>query len=63
MTEHAGKVLAALVAGLIGAGVGWSAQALTLAGRVDAIEQSQARVEAMLHRLIEAKATEQQGAR
>lgn len=56
MTEHAGKALAAITAGIVGALIGWSAQALTLAGRVNAIEASQARIEAMMHRLIEAKA-------
>jgi len=56
INEHAGKVLATIVAGVVGAAIGWSAQALTLAGRVNAIEASQARVEAMIHRLIEAKA-------
>jgi hypothetical protein len=56
--EHAGKLVAATVAGVVGAAIGWSAQALTLSGRVDAIEASQARIEAMMHRLIEAKAAE-----
>lgn len=58
LNEHAGKVMAAIVAGIVGATVGWSAQALTLAGRVSAIEASQVRIEAMIHRLIEAKAAE-----
>lgn len=56
VTEHAGKIAAAVVAGVAGAAIGWSAQALTLSGRVAAIEASQARIEAMMHRLIEAKA-------
>jgi hypothetical protein len=56
VTEHAATVIKVIVSGVAGAAIGWSAQALTLAGRVDAIEASQARIEAMIHRLIEAKA-------
>jgi len=42
------------VAGVLAGGiVGWSANALTLVGRVDAIEKSQARVEARVELLIQ----------
>lgn len=55
--ETAHRVTVTVLAGLLGAGVGWAAQALTLSGRVQAVEAGQARIEAMLTRLIEAKAT------
>ena len=63
--ETAHRVTVTVLAGLLGAGVGWAAQALTLSGRVQALEAGQTRIEAMLHRLIEAKATahESPGAR
>jgi len=44
--EHAAK---AIIAGLLGAGIGWGANALTLSGRVSAIEQSLVRIEARLY--------------
>lgn len=34
------KVHSALLAGLVGAGIGWGANALTLSGRVAALEDS-----------------------
>lgn len=49
-------VLKVAVSALLGAGIGWAANALTLSGRVDAIERGQARIEAQLDRLIELKA-------
>ena len=52
MTGHAGKAIAAAVAGAI---IGWGANALTLSGRVAAIERGQERIEAQLSRLIDAK--------
>lgn len=48
-------VLKVAVSALLGAGIGWAANALTLAGRVDAIERGQARIEAQLDRLVELK--------
>lgn len=45
MREHAAK---ALVAGLAGAVIGWAGNALTLAGRVTAIEASLIRIEARM---------------
>lgn len=42
------KVIRALIAGLLGSVVGWSANALTLGGRVTAIEQALLRIEARL---------------
>lgn len=45
MREHAGK---ALLAALAGAVIGWAGNALTLAGRVTAIEASLIRIETRL---------------
>lgn len=52
MTEHVLKAGAAAVAGAL---IGWAANALTLSGRVAAIERGQERIEAQLTRLIDAK--------
>ena len=52
MTENMHKLLAAVAAGSIGFLTGWSAQALTLTGRVQAIEAGQARIEARLDQLV-----------
>jgi hypothetical protein len=46
------KLAGLVLSGLIGAGVGWAAQALTLAGRVTALEQGQAQIVDRLDRLI-----------
>lgn len=46
MREHATKAIAA---GLAGALFGWFSHALTLGGRVSAIEQSLVRIEARLY--------------
>lgn len=39
------KMLHAALSVLLGAGIGWGANALTLAGRVDAIERALIRIE------------------
>jgi hypothetical protein len=39
------KIAAAAVSALLGAGVGWAGQALTVAGRVTALEVGQSRME------------------
>lgn len=41
----------AIVTGLAGAVIGWSASALTLAGRVSAVESTLIRIEAHLDRI------------
>ncbi|KAI3416763.1 hypothetical protein GPALN_004244 [Globodera pallida] len=46
------KLLQAVVSGMAGAAIGWGAQALTLTGRVSAIEQGQARIETMVQALL-----------
>lgn len=46
MREHAAKLI---VTGLAGAVIGWAAQALTLGGRVAAIEAALQRIEARLY--------------
>ncbi|MEN9924381.1 MAG: hypothetical protein RL268_507 [Pseudomonadota bacterium] len=51
--DLAHKVLSSLVFALLGAGVGWAAQALTLSGRVAAIEHGMGRIEAQMERLIQ----------
>lgn len=51
------KVLSSLVFALLGAGVGWAAQALTLAGRVSAIEHGMERIEAQMERLLQRSGT------
>lgn len=48
-------LMRAAVSALLGAGIGWAANAMTLAGRVDAIERGQARIEAQIDRLIDLK--------
>lgn len=48
------KVAPVLLSALIGSGVGWAAQALTLSGRVQALEVGQQQVITRLDRLIEA---------
>ena len=53
--ETAARLLLAAVTALGGAGVGWAAQALTLAGRVEAIERGQQRVEGLLVQLLQAE--------
>lgn len=45
----------AAITALVGAAIGWGANALTLAGRVGAIEQGQARIESRLDQLIAIK--------
>ncbi|RZS56725.1 hypothetical protein [Sphaerotilus mobilis] len=47
------RLVMAVVTASAGAVIGWSASALTLAGRVSAIEASMARIEAHLDRLDE----------
>ncbi len=49
-------VAKAVATAVVGVLMGWTASALTLVGRVDAIEASQARIEAQLVRVLEAKA-------
>lgn len=49
------KIASAALSALIGCGIGWGANALTLAGRVDAIEAGQARIEVLLHTVLKAK--------
>lgn len=51
MPELQHRVLTAIATGLAGAVLGWSANALTLAGRVSAIEAGMVRIEAHLDRL------------
>lgn len=46
MTDHIGKAVATALAGAL---IGWVGQSLTLAGRVSAIEQSLARIEARIY--------------
>ncbi len=46
LTEHAAK---AIIAALLGAGLGWGANALTLSGRVAAIEAALVRIESRLY--------------
>jgi hypothetical protein len=53
--ELATRLLVAFVSVLSGVAVGWGATALTLAGRMDALEASQARLETMLQTIIKAK--------
>lgn len=55
MTEHAHKILAAIIAATAGALVGWTTHSITLGPRVEAIERGQARVESLLIKLIEQK--------
>jgi hypothetical protein len=45
------RIVTAVATGLAGAVLGWSANALTLAGRVSAIEAGMVRIEAHLDRL------------
>lgn len=53
MNTH--DVLKSIVAALAGGAVGWSAAALQLGGRVDAVERSVGRIEAQIDRLIDLK--------
>lgn len=46
------KLLASLVTGMV---VGWSASALTIAGRVDAVEKTLSRIESRLDSLASKK--------
>lgn len=45
MTEHATKALLAAIAGGL---IGWTANALTLVGRVDALEKGVQRIEQLI---------------
>lgn len=49
------KVALAVVAAVVGTVTGWAANAVALGPRVQAIEAGQARLETLLHRLIETK--------
>lgn len=49
MSEQISKVVAGTVLGIV---VGWGGSALTLSGRVSAIEAGQARIEQRLDQLI-----------
>ena len=51
--DLAHKALNALVFAALGAGVGWAAQALTLSGRVAAIEHGMERLETQMGRLLQ----------
>lgn len=55
MSEHGQRIVQGLVGIGAGALIGWGANALTLTGRVEAIEKGQARVESMLVQLLHAK--------
>ncbi len=46
------KIVQLLLSALMGAGIGWAAQALTLAGRVDALEHGQSAIVERLDRLL-----------
>lgn len=46
------KLAGAVFAGLVGAGLGWGANALTLSGRVDALEHGQRTIIERLDRLL-----------
>lgn len=46
------KAAGLVLSGLVGAGIGWAAQALTLAGRVQALEQGQDQIVERLDRLL-----------
>lgn len=52
------KLVSLALSGLLGAGLGWGAQALTLSGRVAAIEAGQARTEVMLAELLRVQRVE-----
>ena len=52
MLEHFGKAIAV---GLLGAALGWGGAALTLSGRVDAIERGLLRIEAQLDRIADTR--------
>jgi hypothetical protein len=60
MTETILKASAAAVAGAV---IGWCGTALTLTGRVAAIEASQARTEAAIERLAQALKPRQEAAK
>lgn len=55
-TEQLLKTLAGAVAGVL---IGWTGSALTLSGRVDAIEHTLARIEAHIDRITPNPAKEQ----
>ncbi len=48
-------MLRAAISGAAGLAIGWTVQALTLGGRVDAIEAGQARIETMVVQLLHLK--------
>lgn len=50
--ELAMRFLQAGASALAGAAIGWAAQSLTIAGRVDAIEKGQQRLEALMLQVI-----------
>lgn len=52
MTDTQSKLLQALGTTIAGALIGWGAQALTLGGRVAAIEAAQVRIEVRLDQLL-----------
>lgn len=49
MSDHLGKAAAAALAAVVGLVVGWAGTALTLTGRVSAIEATLTRIEARLY--------------
>lgn len=53
MNPTLNKALAAAGAGAVGVIIGWGANALTLGGRVAAIESAQARIESMVYQLLQ----------
>lgn len=55
MTETLHKIGVSVAATLLGIIVGWGAQSLTIAGRVTAIEQGQARLEVLMLQVIQMK--------
>lgn len=54
--DIARRVLTSGGAALIGAAIGWAAQSLTIAGRVEAIERGQQRLETLMMQVIASKA-------
>ena len=57
-SNHAATLGKAAAAALIGAAIGWGGNALTMGGRVEAIEKGQARIEGLIVTLIQAKGLE-----
>lgn len=51
--DLAHRAVNALIFAILGAGVGWAAQAMTLSGRVTAIERGMERIEAQMSRLLQ----------